>query len=140
MDKIEVELHAHHAAIQTSVQNDISSTTHTRGLGSNRALDATLPFAKVNSVVTGSPADTAGLQAGDAILSFGAANWTNHEKLGKVAQVVSQNEGVRSTGLLGFEFSRITTGYILVALWATVNDISWMAANQITESNTSQSF
>lgn len=52
------------------------------------------PFAKVNSVVAGSPADQAGLRAGDTIRSFGGINWMNHERLTKVAEVVQQNEGV----------------------------------------------
>ncbi|KAL2216099.1 putative 26S proteasome non-ATPase regulatory subunit 9 [Thermoascus aurantiacus ATCC 26904] len=51
------------------------------------------PFAKVNSVVAGSPADQAGLRAGDTIRSFGGINWMNHERLTKVAEVVQQNEG-----------------------------------------------
>lgn len=52
------------------------------------------PFAKVNSVAAGSPAESAGLLAGDRVVKFGAANWTNHERLSKVAQEVSQNENV----------------------------------------------
>lgn len=52
------------------------------------------PFAKVNSVVEGSPADIAGLKAGDRIRRFGTANWMNHEKLAKVAEVVQGSEGV----------------------------------------------
>lgn len=50
------------------------------------------PFARVNSVVEGSPAETAGMKAGDKVIKFGSANWTNHERLGRVAQVVQQNE------------------------------------------------
>jgi 26S proteasome regulatory subunit N4 len=53
------------------------------------------PFAKVNSVAENSPAEDAGLRAGDKVTKFGTANWTNHERLGKVAQVVQQNENVR---------------------------------------------
>ncbi|KAK1147574.1 putative 26S proteasome regulatory subunit [Aspergillus melleus] len=50
-------------------------------------------FARVNSVVPASPADQAGLKAGDAIRSFGTVNWINHERLTKVAEIVQQNEG-----------------------------------------------
>ncbi|KNG87577.1 hypothetical protein ANOM_004072 [Aspergillus nomiae NRRL 13137] len=51
------------------------------------------PFARVNSVAAASPADQAGLKAGDKIRSFGAINWINHERLSKVAEMVQQNEG-----------------------------------------------
>jgi 26S proteasome non-ATPase regulatory subunit 9 len=50
------------------------------------------PFARVNTVVENSPADTAGLKAGDKVTRFGYVDWTNHERLGKVARVVQQNE------------------------------------------------
>lgn len=54
------------------------------------------PFAKVNSVVPNSPAAQAGLQAGDKVAKFGWVNWSNHERLGKVAYIVQQNENVRN--------------------------------------------
>jgi len=54
-------------------------------------LDA--PFAKVNSVVPGSPAETAGLRAGDEIRNFGYVNYNNHDNLKKVAECVQGNEG-----------------------------------------------
>ncbi|USW49066.1 Putative 26S Proteasome non-ATPase regulatory subunit 9, PDZ superfamily, PDZ domain 6 [Septoria linicola] len=50
------------------------------------------PFARVNAVVPSSPADQAGMKPGDKVTKFGYVNWTNHERLGKVAQVVQQNE------------------------------------------------
>ncbi|KAH8657465.1 26S proteasome non-ATPase-like protein regulatory subunit 9 [Tricladium varicosporioides] len=52
-----------------------------------------LPFAKVNSVVDGSPADSAGLKAGDAIRNFGYVNVSNHNDLKRVAECVQGNEG-----------------------------------------------
>lgn len=54
------------------------------------------PFAIVNSVVPASPADEAGLKAGDKIRKFGSADWINHEKLSKVADIVQRHEGVRT--------------------------------------------
>ncbi|KXL49399.1 hypothetical protein M433DRAFT_65088 [Acidomyces richmondensis BFW] len=50
------------------------------------------PFARVNSVERGSPADQAGLKVGDQVVRFGLVDYTNHERLNKVAQVVQQNE------------------------------------------------
>lgn len=65
--------------------------------------DATLTagpaFAKVTGVVSGSPADQAGLEVGDAIKNFAGVNWTNHENLSKIAQVVQKNEGVSGPGV-----------------------------------------
>ena len=64
----------------TSSTNEVESTGNT--------------FAKVNTVELLSPAQQAGLRVGDRIEKFGDADWLNNEKLSKVAQIVSQNEGV----------------------------------------------
>ena len=56
------------------------------------ALDT--PFAKVNTVSSGSPADSAGLKAGDEIRNFGYVNHSNHDNLRRLADVVQGNEGV----------------------------------------------
>jgi 26S proteasome non-ATPase regulatory subunit 9 len=53
-------------------------------------------FAKVNSVIEGSPADSAGLKAGDEIRNFGYVNSTNHDGLKRVGECVQGNEGVSS--------------------------------------------
>lgn len=55
---------------------------------------AETPFAKVNSVAPGSPADQAGLKTGDKIRNFGGVNWMNNENLRKLSPVVLQNQGV----------------------------------------------
>jgi 26S proteasome non-ATPase regulatory subunit 9 len=52
------------------------------------------PFARINAVSPGGPAERAGLQPEDRLVVFGSVNFTNHERLGKVAQVVQQNENV----------------------------------------------
>lgn len=57
---------------------------------------AELPFAKVNAVSPGSPAELANLQPGDKVVKFGPVDFSNHERLSKVAQVVQQNENVRA--------------------------------------------
>ena len=99
MSRIESGLHAHHASIQASALSTAPSSTSSVPGSSNQPTEGQAnvietPFAKVNSVVEGSPAHTAGLRAGDRIRTFGAANWMNHEKLTKVADVVQRSEGV----------------------------------------------
>ncbi|KAK7520647.1 26S proteasome non-ATPase-like protein regulatory subunit 9 [Phyllosticta citriasiana] len=92
MGKIEIGLHAHHAALReaAAAQGAAGTSASTRA-DQDAAFQA--PFAKVNSVVPESPADAAGLKAGDKIVKFGNVNWMNHEKLSKVAEAVSQSEG-----------------------------------------------
>ncbi|KAL2042066.1 hypothetical protein N7G274_005254 [Stereocaulon virgatum] len=94
MSKIELGLHEHHAAYQAS--NPPPSSSSSQAAGSSGNADQGLidtPFAKVNSVVDGSPADQAGLKIGDRIRRFGNVNWINHEKLSKVAETVQRNQG-----------------------------------------------
>ena len=94
MSKIETGLHEHHAEYQAA-NPPASSSTQAAGSSGNAAqgiLDT--PFAKVNSVVDGSPADQAGLKVGDRIRKFGNVNFMNHEKLSKVAETVQRNQGV----------------------------------------------
>ncbi|KAL8797082.1 MAG: hypothetical protein Q9182_007263 [Xanthomendoza sp. 2 TL-2023] len=92
MSKIEDGLHAHHAQARSipTIQSNISSSQ----LPTSPASSLEAPFAKVNSVVAGSPADDAGLKAGDTIRRFGDVDWVNHEKLSKVAETVQRSEGV----------------------------------------------
>jgi len=93
MLRIEKGLHEHHARLAEQANNPAASETQTVFGAPPAALEA--PFAKVNSVVAGSPAETAGLKIGDSITKFGWVDWTNHERLSRVAEAVSQNEGVR---------------------------------------------
>lgn len=103
MAKIETGLHEYHASMKDSSGATAQSATATSSSGTgatsrNTASNAVpeVAFAKVNSVVAGSPAEDAGLEAGDEIIRFGEAHWMNHEKLSKVAQIVQRNEGVSS--------------------------------------------
>ncbi|KAJ5971661.1 uncharacterized protein N7479_001579 [Penicillium vulpinum] len=96
MRLLEKGIHAHFANLQNTqgagpTTNGTNVAPIAQSLTNNTALGA--PFAKVNSVVSGSPADQAGLKSGDAIRSFGNINWLNHERLTKVAQTVQENEG-----------------------------------------------
>ncbi|OJJ59658.1 hypothetical protein ASPSYDRAFT_44044 [Aspergillus sydowii CBS 593.65] len=100
MTEIEKGIHSHFAGLQSATNNALP-TRNTNGslpLPSEATSSAAdtgglTPFAKVNTVMAGSPASQAGLQAGDSICSFGNVNWLNHERLSKVAEVVQQNEG-----------------------------------------------
>ena len=98
MSRIEAGLHEHHASAKASnllpPQSSSSTSTSMSGGPSATLSPLETPFAKVNSVVAGSPADDAGLMAGDAIRQFGSVTWINHEKLSKVAETVQRNEGV----------------------------------------------
>lgn len=99
MSAIEKRLHDHFAKM---AENGEADTPMTNGKSHNDEILSTAPapqpagpaFAKVNSVVEGSPADSAGLKAGDEIRNFGYVNSTNHEGLRRVGECVQGNEGV----------------------------------------------
>ncbi|PGH28765.1 26S proteasome non-ATPase regulatory subunit 9 [[Emmonsia] crescens] len=101
MAKVEQGVHAHFARLQQQQQQQQqnascppTSTTTTRTTTSISQVGIIeTPFAKINSVVEGSPAAQAGIKVGDMIRSVGHVNWMNHENLTKVAEVVQQNEG-----------------------------------------------
>ena len=100
MSKIELGLHEHHASYQASNPphaSDPSQSAIRNGTAAKNQISVDTPFAKVNSDVPGSPADHAGLKAGDRIWKFGDVNWLNHENLGKVAETVQRNQGVGVT-------------------------------------------
>jgi len=90
MLKIEAGLHAHHATVAAEMT---SVSTAEGGDNANSAVIQT-PFAKINSVAPDSPAAEAGMQKGDYIKKFGSVNALNHEKLKKLTELVSSNEGV----------------------------------------------
>ena len=94
MDRIEKGLHEHHAKYQASgplKDTSTTSTQHAAPATSSSVEPPETPFATVNTVESGSPANEAGLKPGDLIRRFGIANWSNHERLRKVGEVVQQN-------------------------------------------------
>ncbi|KAF1851489.1 26S proteasome non-ATPase regulatory subunit 9 [Cucurbitaria berberidis CBS 394.84] len=97
MSRIEKGLHEHHARLAEQAQNNPGVANHAQTAFDTAPAALEAPFAKVNSVVAGSPADSAGLRVGDTVTKFGWVDWTNHERLSRVAEAVSQNEGIPIT-------------------------------------------
>jgi hypothetical protein len=97
MSRIEKGLHAHHARMAEQAQNNPGAASQAQAALSPAPAPIEAPFARVNSVVADSPAESAGLRVGDTITKFGWVDWTNHERLARVAEAVSQNEGVSAS-------------------------------------------
>lgn len=98
MSKIETAVHEQFAkGADASARQEAAQVGARAATESQIPSGATLepPFAKVNTVAPGSPAASAGLQVGDKVTRFGIVNFTNHERLGKISQVVQQNQNVR---------------------------------------------
>jgi 26S proteasome non-ATPase regulatory subunit 9 len=98
MTVIEKHIHEHFARLAETGGNAEELTTN-GGPSNGRTQqpvpqELSPPFAKVNSVVAGSPAESAGLKAGDEIRNFGYVNIGNHDGLKRVAECVQGNEGV----------------------------------------------
>lgn len=96
MSQIELGLHAYHASPTLSQPQTAPTTSSSDGDFVEPASGVIeTPFARVNGVVPGSPAEEAGLKVGDGIRRFGDVNWINHENLSRIAATVRANEGVR---------------------------------------------
>lgn len=106
MNVIEKTVHEHFASLTQAPpegENAGSSQSfESRPLAARPPPVLDAPFAKVNSVVSGSPAESAGLKAGDEIRNFGYVNQANNEGLRRVSDCVQGNEGVSLTSLIGF--------------------------------------
>ncbi len=95
MANVEKFLHEHFASAAEGTQTNTPAIAGASGIlpdSDSQQLDQ--PFAKVNSVAANSPAELAGLKAGDEIRNFGYVNRANHDGLKKVAECVQGNEGV----------------------------------------------
>ncbi|TVY30417.1 26S proteasome non-ATPase regulatory subunit [Lachnellula hyalina] len=99
MNVIEKHIHEHFArqtelaATEATTNGSTPVDVDTSPYSSRVQQAAGPPFAKVNSVVDGSPADSAGLKAGDEIRNFGYVSHTNHDGLKRVGECVQGNEG-----------------------------------------------
>ena len=94
MGKLEVAVQEQFAAAKTAESRISEQAQSTDGASSSSSRGVEPPFAKVNSVTPRSPAELAGLKVGDKVVRFGTANWTNHERLSRVAVVVQESENV----------------------------------------------
>lgn len=97
MTAIEKYLHQHFANVQDGDAAPNAVGDELRILPDSQSEQLDEPFAKVNTVAAASPAQLAGLQAGDEIRNFGYVNRSNHDGLKKVAECVQGNEGVCPT-------------------------------------------
>ena len=107
MAEIEKAVQDQFALLAANPGTQQASALPARQAGSHAPRDVTTaepetPFASIDVISPQSPADVAGLKVGDKIVRFGIVNWLNHERLRKVAEVVSQNEGVRCNTLNPF--------------------------------------
>ncbi|KAK6539504.1 putative 26S proteasome regulatory subunit, variant 2 [Orbilia ellipsospora] len=99
MAEIERALHSYHAEQAGAPEPTGSEDPATASSGPSAPRPETIVeavFAVVNQVFPSSPAEAAGLKAGDKIKRFGTVGALNHEKLAKVATEVQQNENVRT--------------------------------------------
>ena len=98
MTKIEEILISLHAQQANNAEEAESSSVGTSGSGVH-AMDQDLPepFAKVEFVNIGSPAQDAGMKSGDLVVEFGTQNNSNFKSLMDIGQLVtnSQNKNVR---------------------------------------------
>lgn len=98
MAAVEKAIHTHfeEMAKQSPIPagDGASQVTERVTLASRPAPSLDPPFARVNSVVANSPAETAGLKIGDLIRNFGYVNRSNNDSLKRVADCVQANEGV----------------------------------------------
>ncbi|KAK4086324.1 hypothetical protein PCL_05239 [Purpureocillium lilacinum] len=114
MSNIEKFLHEHFANVDDA-EPVTAGSSQPPILPDSLPTAAEEPFARVNSVAPGSPAERAGLKAGDEIRVFGYVNKSNHDNLKKVAECVQGNEGgnifirvSRTTGVSQREELRLT--------------------------------
>ncbi|XP_074061666.1 26S proteasome non-ATPase regulatory subunit 9 [Macrotis lagotis] len=98
MKQVEEALHQLHARGKEKQARDAAEAQHEALRQSpGPSLDPNQrppqPFARVNSISPGSPANNAGLQVGDEILEFGSVNAHNFQNLQNIGTVVQHSEG-----------------------------------------------
>lgn len=108
MARVDKHLQEHFANMQDE-PDEPASLTQPSVLPDTEIESLDAPFAKVNTVATGSPAEAAGLRPGDEIRNFGPANRDNHDNLRKVMECVLANEDVcyHDASTLGAKLTRL---------------------------------
>lgn len=108
MARVDKHLQEHFANMQDE-PDEPASLTQPSALPDTEIESLDAPFAKVNTVATGSPAEAAGLRPGDEIRNFGPANRDNHDNLKKVMECVLANEDVcyHDARTLGAKLTRL---------------------------------
>ncbi|SZF03100.1 unnamed protein product [Blumeria hordei] len=98
MSVIERHIHAYFASKSqddvtedSDLKLDLKTTISSPSQTNKHTLDRCL--AKVNSIVHNSPSAVAGLQIGDKISSFGHINFSNHDCLNQIKNLVQESEG-----------------------------------------------
>lgn len=95
MARIEKYLHDHFASLDENDAVPVAGQGNSQSvLPDSVSAPLDPPFAKVNTVALGSPAESAGLKSGDEIRNFGYVNRANHDNMRKVVECVQGNEGV----------------------------------------------
>lgn len=92
MGAMEKYLHEHFASLEEAPAPAANSSAPSV-LPDAEADTPSPPFAKVNTVAAGGPAESAGLKPNDEIRTFGYVNRSNHDGLKKVGECVQGNEG-----------------------------------------------
>ncbi|SPN97168.1 related to NAS2 - ubiquitin-dependent protein catabolism [Cephalotrichum gorgonifer] len=107
MDTIEKRIHEHFASLpdEPTTEADQTPTAQEPLRDYVAPPELMMPFAKVNSVVDGSPASLAGLKRGDRIRNFGPVNHANNDNLKAVAECVNGSEGYELKGVRTGSFS-----------------------------------
>ncbi|UQC80680.1 GTP-binding nuclear protein GSP1/Ran [Colletotrichum lupini] len=90
MAMVEKQLHEHFASLQEEEKPEVPLSGGANNTLADHSASQPLeePFAKVNAVVPGSPAELAGLKPNDQIRIFGYVNSSNHDNLKKTKRPV----------------------------------------------------
>ncbi|KAH7947829.1 26S proteasome non-ATPase regulatory subunit 9 [Rhipicephalus sanguineus] len=94
MKDIEKSLHNYHAQMsRNAAENGGGPATSSAHHENIAAAAPAQPFAVIGKVENGSPADVAGLHAGDKIVKFGSVNSGNFKDVTDIASVVQHSVG-----------------------------------------------